>query len=168
MGAIRQLPSRTARCNLLSNEYVYGCQTILGTTLIHNLLCNPPPMTLVAAHCKLKLRCTIPSPPLACEGHYHSIQAFSCAPWCLACYYICPVYCSFCTDPPQLLSPARAYVRAEADLNTVSTVIVPPHTVQRLYCRGGPLSHILSPLLLKPGRSDRQSLPVESSTRHFA
>lgn len=107
-----------------------------------------------------KQRRTIPWPLLACEDHSHSIQPLSCAPWCLACYYICPVYCGFCTDPPQLLSPARVYVRAETDLNTVSTVIVPPHTVQCPHCHGGPLSHISSPPLLKPrpdGRTDGHS-----------
>lgn len=125
---------------------------------MRNLPCFSP--TLVAVHCKLKLSRTIPWPLLACEDHYHSIQPLSCAPWCLACYYICPVYCGFCTDPPQLLSPARVYVRAETDLNTVSTVIVPPHTVQCPYCHGCPLSHISPPPLLKPrpdGRTDGHS-----------
>lgn len=41
MEAIRQLPSRAGRCDLLSNEYVYDCQNNLATTSIHSLPCGP-------------------------------------------------------------------------------------------------------------------------------
>lgn len=129
MEAIRQLPSRTARCNLLSNEYVYDCQNNLAITLINNLPCNPPPHPHPGhwwlCHCPLQNKATPHDSPAApCLRRPLSFSAaLSCAPRCLARYYICPVYCG---RPPQPLSPARPYVRGETDLNTVSTVIVPP------------------------------------------
>lgn len=69
--------------------------------------------------------------------------------------------------PPQLLSPARAYVRGETDLNTVSAVIVLPQPSlpwRTLEQHLSPPHH--PPPLLKP-RLDKQSFPVQSGARHF-
>lgn len=60
--------------------------------------------------------------------------------------------------PPQLLSPARAYVTQETDLNTVSTVIVPLNTVHCLHCHRGPLSDILAQCRLS---SESPGWPVQ-------
>lgn len=137
-GGDKAITSQTARCYLLSNEYVYDCQNNLATTSIHNLPCNSPPPPPQPGHWWLcsTLPCNCPLPNKAAP---HDSLAAPCLRRTLsfnaALFMRSLVPCSLLylssvlwllRRPPQLLSPAQAYVRGETDLNTVSTVIVPP------------------------------------------
>lgn len=136
--------------------------TDVETTSMRSL---PPPAELdtgtLPCNSKIKLRRTIPSPLLACEDHYHSMQPLSCPPWCRARYYICPVYCGFCADPPQLLSPARAYVSGvdRSEYSQYSHCPAPHCTVPSLPWRTLERHLISPPIEASAGRSSETVIP---------